>query len=71
MIREGETLLMRIISIEAEEQRLGLSLKEVTTEEMNRWADQKGIDLPTVMEDSLESFENEPEDQEAVAATEV
>ncbi len=40
LIREGETLLMRVISIEADKQRLGLSLKEVTTEEKTRWEDQ-------------------------------
>ena len=37
-IREGETLLMRVISVEPEEQRLGLSLKEVTDEERERRA---------------------------------
>ncbi len=33
----GQTLLMRIISIEADRQRLGLSLKEVTSAENDRW----------------------------------
>ncbi|MCB9453505.1 MAG: S1 RNA-binding domain-containing protein [Anaerolineaceae bacterium] len=37
VIYEGQTLLMRIISIEADKQRLGLSLKEVTAEENERW----------------------------------
>lgn len=46
LIREGETLLMRVISIEADKQRLGLSVKEVTLEERRRWADEKGIELP-------------------------
>jgi small subunit ribosomal protein S1 len=36
-VREGETLLMRVISIEAEKQRLGLSLKEVTPAELDEW----------------------------------
>lgn len=34
---EGEKLLLRVISIETEKQRLGLSLKEVTDEERERW----------------------------------
>ncbi len=51
LLHEGETLLMRIISIEADQQRLGLSLKEVTSEEMARWANQKGINLPAIMEE--------------------
>jgi small subunit ribosomal protein S1 len=37
MVYEGQRLLMRVISIEAEKQRLGLSLKEVTDEEKARW----------------------------------
>ncbi|GAB4520169.1 MAG: 30S ribosomal protein S1 [Anaerolineae bacterium] len=41
VIREGETLLMRVISIESDKQRLGLSLKEVSPEEKARWQEQK------------------------------
>ncbi|NDJ61127.1 MAG: S1 RNA-binding domain-containing protein [Chloroflexi bacterium] len=37
VVHEGQKLLMRVISIEAEKQRLGLSLKEVTDEEKDRW----------------------------------
>lgn len=37
IIREGERLLMRVISIEPDRQRLGLSLKEVAEEERSRW----------------------------------
>ena len=36
-VHEGERLLMRVISIEPDRQRLGLSLKEVTQEERERW----------------------------------
>jgi small subunit ribosomal protein S1 len=39
-IREGARLLMRVISIEADKQRLGLSLKEVTEEERTKWEEQ-------------------------------
>jgi small subunit ribosomal protein S1 len=41
VLRDGQFMLMRVISIEAEQQRLGLSLKEVTKEERNRWVEQK------------------------------
>ncbi len=36
---EGQKVLSRIISIEAEKQRLGLSLKEVSEGEANQWQD--------------------------------
>ncbi|MCU0497344.1 MAG: S1 RNA-binding domain-containing protein [Anaerolineae bacterium] len=39
-IREGDRLLMRVISIESDKQRLGLSLKEVTKDEVMRWQEQ-------------------------------
>lgn len=38
---EGQTLLMRVISIETDKQRLGLSLKEVTEEEFTRWDEKR------------------------------
>jgi small subunit ribosomal protein S1 len=38
VVREGETLLMRVISIESHRQRLGLSLKEVTEAELADWS---------------------------------
>lgn len=41
VIYEGQTLWMRIISIEADKQRLGLSLKEVTGEEQERWSSRR------------------------------
>jgi small subunit ribosomal protein S1 len=37
IVHEGQRLLMRVISIEPDRQRLGLSLKEVTDEEKGRW----------------------------------
>jgi small subunit ribosomal protein S1 len=37
IVTEGETYLLRIISIEAERQRLGLSLKNVTDAERAEW----------------------------------
>ena len=41
---EGQKLLMRIISIESEKQRLGLSLTEVTAAELDQW-EQRQIEL--------------------------
>jgi small subunit ribosomal protein S1 len=40
VVHEGQKLLMRVISIESDKQRLGLSLKEVAQEEKGRRADQ-------------------------------
>lgn len=39
----GQQLLLRIISIESDRQRLGLSLKEVTDGERMRWAEEHGL----------------------------
>ena len=40
VLREGQQLLMRVISIESEKQRLGLSLKEVSADEKARWQEE-------------------------------
>jgi small subunit ribosomal protein S1 len=48
LLREGQKLLMRIISIESHRQRLGLSLKDVTEEERTRWTEQYGTILTVV-----------------------
>jgi small subunit ribosomal protein S1 len=41
IVHEGQRLLMRVISIEPDKQRLGLSLKEVTGEEQSRWDEKR------------------------------
>jgi small subunit ribosomal protein S1 len=41
VVHEGQRLLMRVISIESDKQRLGLSLKEVSAEEKERWQQAK------------------------------
>jgi small subunit ribosomal protein S1 len=41
ILQEGERLLLRVISIEPDRQRLGLSLKEVTQEENARWRERQ------------------------------
>lgn len=62
-LREGQTLLMRIISIEAEKQRLGLSLKEVTSVEYAHHDDSIMAEEP----ESVESVENDSSHAEADA----
>lgn len=41
VVHEGQSLLMRVISIEPDKQRLGLSLKEVTEDEFGRWDEKR------------------------------
>jgi small subunit ribosomal protein S1 len=41
VVHEGQRLWMRVISIESDKQRLGLSLKEVNAEEKQRWQETK------------------------------
>lgn len=48
LLGEGQHLLMRIITIEAHRQRLGLSLKDVTDEERARWTAEHGTILTVV-----------------------
>ena len=43
IVHEGQRLLLRVISIEPERQRLGLSLKDVTAEEKAKWQERLGI----------------------------
>src|SRR5258706_10928021 len=50
LVHEGQRLLLRVISIEPDRQRLGLSLKEVTQEERERWQEREGIAAPVVAE---------------------
>jgi small subunit ribosomal protein S1 len=45
LLKEGDRLLMRIISIESHRQRLGLSCKDVTNEDRARWSEEKGVTL--------------------------
>lgn len=62
VVHEGQHLLMRVISVEADKQRLGLSLKEVPEEEKARWREARAA--------QMESAAAEPGDDEAVATAE-
>jgi small subunit ribosomal protein S1 len=71
VVHEGQRLQMRVISIESDKQRLGLSLKEVTDDEKQRWQQAKAEAAPQpVAETDIETAaETEPEtddSQEAV-----
>jgi small subunit ribosomal protein S1 len=67
VVHEGQRLLMRVISVEAEKQRLGLSLKEVTEEEKARWREARAAQQETVeAEDAAEQDEDEDETLENV-----
>jgi small subunit ribosomal protein S1 len=61
VVHEGQRLMLRVISIEPDRQRLGLSLKEVTDEEKARWQERRAAgDAPqtagsAVSEDSIQS----------------
>ncbi|MBI1259487.1 MAG: S1 RNA-binding domain-containing protein [Chloroflexi bacterium] len=50
VVHEGQHLLMRVISIESDKQRLGLSLKEVSDEEKQRWLQAKADAAPVIEE---------------------
>lgn len=53
LLYEGQRLLMRVISIEPDRQRLGLSLKDVTDEEKARWQERHPTQETPVVEDVL------------------
>lgn len=54
VVHEGQHLLMRVISIETDRQRLGLSLKEVTAEEKARWQEKRQADRSAAEQTSVE-----------------
>lgn len=70
VLREGDKLLMRIISIESHRQRLGLSLKDVSAEERARWTEEHGTVLAVIPPSGAPSASaavGSPEDQVEVA----
>ncbi len=70
LLHEGQYLLMRIITIESHRQRLGLSLKDVSAEERERWTEQYGTVL-TVVPPGTGTHHSEPSDSGKSAADEV
>ncbi len=69
LVHEGQRLLMRVISIEADRQRLGLSLKEVTGEEQTRWEDRQQDD-GSVDETNPVQLVGQPDTEQLNAAVE-
>ena len=64
---EGQKLLMRIISIESEKQRLGLSLTEVTATELEQW-EERQIELVAQARAAAEAEAEAAAEAEAEAA---
>lgn len=48
LLHPHQELLLRIISIEADRQRLGLSLREVTFTEVQNWAAEHGVEVENI-----------------------
>jgi ribosomal protein S1 len=70
VLREGQKLLMRIISIESHRQRLGLSLKDVSEDERERWTEEHGTILTVVPPGSGIRTEDEDRAEDAGFAPE-
>jgi small subunit ribosomal protein S1 len=67
LLKEGETHLLRVVSVDANRQRIGLSLKSVTADEQIAWmAEREATKAETEPDDSAEETESEEaaEDQE-------
>jgi small subunit ribosomal protein S1 len=64
MLYEGQRILTRIISIEANKQRLGLSLKEVTNTEMAQWEEQRSEHLLESASEVLEESDDAAVEEE-------
>jgi small subunit ribosomal protein S1 len=65
VVHEGQHLLMRVISIETDKQRLGLSLKEVTEDEFARWDEKRRAELEKARAEAEASAEADHSTQEA------
>ena len=65
VVHEGQHLLMRVISIEPDKQRLGLSLKEVTAEETAPWEEKRRAEAEAAAAAAAEAAAEEAELDEA------
>jgi small subunit ribosomal protein S1 len=54
IIGEGETHLLRIISLDADRQRIGLSLRSVTASEQIEWMSQRKVEMASAEEEAAE-----------------
>lgn len=62
IVHEGQQLLMRVISIETDKQRLGLSLKEVAEDEMARWDEKRRAEREQALAEAAEAEANAEND---------
>jgi small subunit ribosomal protein S1 len=69
VVNEGETHLLRIVSIDQERQRIGLSLKAVTAHEQIDWMAQKDLEEPEPIAEASDAFD-ETVDETAVLQAE-
>lgn len=64
VVQPGDELVLRILSIDPERQRMRLSLKQVSVEEHNNWLNEQLCDqFPKTEPDETEPDETEPDDQ--------
>ncbi|MCE2490843.1 MAG: S1 RNA-binding domain-containing protein, partial [Anaerolineae bacterium] len=77
VVHEGQDLLMRVVNIEPERQRLGLSLKAVLPEEMEPWQEKRRLAAEAeaarlaAEAEALEAQQESVEEQAIVAEVEV
>lgn len=70
VVKEGETHLLRVVSIDRRRQRMGLSLKAVTTMEQIEWMAQRELEKAEAAQSEVEPIidDNEGVDEAAKAA---
>lgn len=65
VVKEGETHLLRVVSIDPERQRIGLSLKAVTAAEQIDWMAQRELAVDSTADESLNDAETDVEEETA------
>jgi ribosomal protein S1 len=59
ILKEGETHLLRVVSVDANRQRIGLSLKSVTAEEQMAWMLEREANQPEESEAEVEEVDED------------
>jgi small subunit ribosomal protein S1 len=65
LLKEGETHLLRVVSVDSDRQRIGLSLKSVTANEQIAWMTEREAAAPQA---PAETAVEEPEEEPAIEA---
>jgi len=68
LIKEGETHLLRVVSVDSNRQRIGLSLKSVTTNEQIAWMAEREAAKAEAEKETAEPVEAEPAEAEPAEA---